>query len=853
AAETDASKKQKLVTLYSDWTAISNSSYTTVFQQTTPAGQTFGTIYHGAARVASGVSILLNMNGYTMNRNLTAARAEGSVIWLDGGNLEIIDEADPLLHKAGGKGTIRGGYSSNSGSAIHFTGGTLKIHDVDIINNYSATGAIYMASALPFTIGGSVQIYNNRATNSSSAAMRNVYMYNAASMIKIDEKLTGGQKISVYRSGRGVFTDGFGENNAGVEAKSLFSSENEPLYVVENNGTGTEMEAEQWCYDNSLNWTYFVGQSLANNGAVQKMPLYSNWTAVSNSSYATAFSTDSYFYQGAIYCPAGANIELDLNGYTINRALTSSTGRNHGYVFRVNGNLTITDSSSTNAGMITGGWNIYSNTNYGGGAFSVINGTLTLLGGKVTNSRGIYGGILLTGSARLNLGKNAQIYNNYTTAGAACNIYQYNTPAAAINVVAAFTGKSFTGGQLFGITRLANGTFTSGFETYHPNEEAATYFKSENSNYFVFTDNASGKNEAAMSSYVGSTNWEYAVTTSLANSARPETAKLYSAWNATANNSSGFGTVSNCYTGGALYVPAGANVILDLSGYTLNRNCSSAISNGYVIYVAGTLTIRDTSAAKAGRITGGYNSSSTSTGGIYIASGGVVNFESGNIVSNRYTGTNGGAALHMRNNSTFNMTGGSIYSNSVPTSTTSAGVLFAYYYTNVTVRITGGNIYNNSTVNNTAYASGIHLTGTVNFELGGSARIYNNSYGSITRNIYHATNDAKYKIVEDIEPTFYVGVTKTTNNYAAGTTKGLVFTTDWGTHYKSTSTGGKFFADENAVYCVIDNNEGSQTEQALWTISNAKNWQEAYAASAAETDASKKQKLVTLYSDWTAI
>ncbi|MDE5897041.1 MAG: hypothetical protein K2H43_04430, partial [Clostridia bacterium] len=722
---------------------------------------------------------------------------------------------------------------------------------------YSATGGVQVAGTNSrLTLGGSVRIYNNKVTNASNALARNIYLSNAANAISVDSKLTGGQIFTIWRSGRGIFTSGYGLYNT-ADPATVFKSEDSPDYEVVASGAGDTLEGMMWCYDNALNWSYACAQSAANGGAQQTVTLYSNWTAETNSSYTTAFGTDSYYTNGGLYVPSNVNIVLDLKGYTVNRALSSSTKRDYGWIARVSGKLTIIDSSASKSGTLTGAWNTYSD--YRGGAITVYNGgTLTLRGGRIINNRGTYGGISVNTTGKLELGGTAQVYNNYTIAGANTNIYLHSPNTQSINVISQFTGEKLTGGQVFGVTRLGNGTFTNGFEKYNPDTDAEKYFKSENSNYFVFTDSATGANEAGLMSYVASTNWEYAVTTSLANSARPETAKLYSTWNAVANSSSGFGTVTNCYTSGALYVPAGASVILDLNNYNVNRNCSSGIGNGYVIYVAGTLTIRDTSTAKGGRITGGYNSSSTSTGGIFIASGGTVNFESGNIVNNRYTGSNGAAVLQMRNNSTFNMTGGSITGNSVTNAATSAGVLYNYnYQTNVTVRITGGSISNNSTAN-TAYASGFHLVGNINFELGGSARIFNNKYGALTRNVYHTTNDTRYKIVADIEPTFYVGVTKTTNNYL--NTEGLIFTEGWGEHYTAASagtaatraaaTGGTFFADEADIYKVIENGTGTLQEQALWTISNAKNWQEAVSVSASQQGA---QQVVTLYSDWTAI
>ena len=97
----------------------------------------------------------------------------------------------------------------------------------------------------------------------------------------------------------------------------------------------------------------------------------------------------------ALLVPSGKTVTLDLNGHTIDRALTSLTV--DGYVICVDstGDLTVTDSSATaenpvGSGVITGGYN------YDGGGVYVYQGRFTMTGGAVsgntahTNGGGVY-------------------------------------------------------------------------------------------------------------------------------------------------------------------------------------------------------------------------------------------------------------------------------------------------------------------------------------------------------------------------------------------------------------------------------------------------------------------------------
>ena len=125
--------------------------------------------------------------------------------------------------------------------------------------------------------------------------------------------------------------------------------------------------------------------------------------------------------------------------------------------------------------------------------------------------------------------------------------------------------------------------------------------------------------------------WVKAVGDSLADSTgATHTVRLEADWGAEGGS---FGTGTG-YTNGALYIPAGAKIELDLNGHTLSRNLSAGTSNGYVIYVAGNFTLTDTSGTTLGIVTGGYNATVNSGGGVFVNNGGVFNFIGGNVANN---------------------------------------------------------------------------------------------------------------------------------------------------------------------------------------------------------------------------
>lgn len=147
----------------------------------------------------------------------------------------------------------------------------------------------------------------------------------------------------------------------------------------------------------------------------------------------------------------------------------------------------------------------------------------------------------------------------------------------------------------------------------------------------------------------------------------------------------------------AIYVSN--TVTVDLAGHTIDRGCIKATLNGNTFTVSGgDLTIKDTSAAQAGQITGGYNDNNCGGGCIYVDSG-ILRLESGILTGNKCedvdaNGVDRGGAVGVRSG-TFIMTGGEITDNTCDAGKNGAGI---YVYEGPSVTI-GGNakIYGNRT------------------------------------------------------------------------------------------------------------------------------------------------------------
>ena len=136
-------------------------------------------------------------------------------------------------------------------------------------------------------------------------------------------------------------------------------------------------------------------------------------------------------------------------------------------------------------------------------------------------------------------------------------------------------------------------------------------------------------------------------------------------------------------------------ITIDLNGYTIYRGLAEPTTEGYVIKVDnnGALTIKDSSSAQTGKITGGNNvrpsSGNTDTngqgGGVSVLSGGAFTMESGAITGN--SALNGGG-VYSQTGSTVTITGGALTGNNA---TSYGGGIYQYGALTLggTVQITG--------------------------------------------------------------------------------------------------------------------------------------------------------------------
>ncbi len=670
------------------------------------------------------------------------------------------------------------------------------------------------------------EVYNNKIDKDGTGTDlkdSNILLSDEYAKINIVSPLTNTHKYGIQRENLGEFTTGFGINMPTAIVTDYFVAEPSAAdggkYYVGQIGSGGMTEGVMLTDDNSLNWSYAVKTSLEQGGTRQVVTLNKDWFADDDpNAYFKSFGPDSKpgFERGALYVPDGANIVLDLNGHKVDRnfaALDTDEGkyfRTYGYVFNVEGTFEIRD--SVGGGIVTGGRNtsparaggvqvnggnfklsggsIEGNESHGNGSVGgvlVSSGMFTMVGGKVTGNWGGsagFGGVYIGPSVEFNLGGQSDIYgnkiiNSEVEEGDNSNLY-IDSATKKINIITDEHGAQFTPTQPIGLTRAGLGAFTLGYGAINgsagsPGAISPTNcFVSDHPLYTVKGAIVDNVYEGIMDTDDNAMRWEHAINTSLSKGGSQEIFDLrLDGWTATSHKSytTAFGTAAGAYYYGALYVPAGANIVLDLNGRALNRALSAKRQNGYVILVEGTLTITDLTDAKLGYINGGRNSSGA--GAIVIAKTGSVVFESGTLQRNQ-----GSTAGAVQVNGTFTLAGGSILSNS---STTAGGV---YVNTGAVFNMNSGFIQeNNGTTVGGVYNSGDFIMESApnsstyghiqqNSGLAGGVYVSNGTFtlrnGSISQN--NGTNTGGVYIYNSANSKFYMegGEISTNEGIAAG-------------------------------------------------------------------------------------
>ncbi len=162
------------------------------------------------------------------------------------------------------------------------------------------------------------------------------------------------------------------------------------MSVIANGSTKNYISAEQ-------GWAYALKQSLTYPVTIK---LLADWVSPSGF-YGLDEDGEEYgTYQGCLYLDDNyTNLTIDLNGYSIDRGLTSET--EYGHVLYCNdGDVTLTIKDSAGGGKITGG---YSDDD--GGGIYMYRGALILEGGEISGNRtaGTGGGIYWESAQTLSL------------------------------------------------------------------------------------------------------------------------------------------------------------------------------------------------------------------------------------------------------------------------------------------------------------------------------------------------------------------------------------------------------------------------------------------------------------------
>lgn len=162
------------------------------------------------------------------------------------------------------------------------------------------------------------------------------------------------------------------------------------MSITANGSTVNYDSAEQ-------GWAYALKQSLTYPVTIT---LLADWNAPAGF-YGLDENNEEYgTYHGCLYLDYNyTDLTIDLNGYSINRGLTSATDWGH-VLYCNDGDVTLTIKDSVGGGKITGGY-----SNGDGGGIYMYRGNLILEGGEISGNRctGLGGGIYWDSNQNLSL------------------------------------------------------------------------------------------------------------------------------------------------------------------------------------------------------------------------------------------------------------------------------------------------------------------------------------------------------------------------------------------------------------------------------------------------------------------
>lgn len=298
--------------------------------------------------------------------------------------------------------------------------------------------------------------------------------------------------------------------------------------------------------------------------------------------------------------PSCETVSLDLHGNAIK--LKTKGAVENGSVITNQGNLALTD--SVGGGQITGG----NTTGNGGGINNT--GALAISGVSIVNNKaaGNGGGINNTGELAISgvsivnnkaAGKGGGVYNDGSISGSDTLVIAKNSCGASdhngdnlylcsSNSTLGVTGELKDGTELWVGSEDIDGALTSGYVEHNDGVDPNKYFHCDFDGHYLQVEDREVFFRSAI------TSWS-ALQAAINDSAGEATIHLGKSLKAASDE-------------GAIQIPDGKEIVLDLNGYDLDRGLTKEGKAGHVIQMKGSskLTVRNSS-TRGSKITGGWS------------------------------------------------------------------------------------------------------------------------------------------------------------------------------------------------------------------------------------------------------
>ena len=627
--------------------------------------------------------VIVDLNGYKMDRNRSSSTGDGHVFNVkndgeltlrdsagtgvltggyatDGGGIKIEKDSTCIIEG----GTIKGNKASKDGAGI-YVWGTLKMTGGSVTNNEAAdegggiyvekdTGTIYLDNAI---ISGNISLNKNEGSGGGGLMLR-IKQDSVISNCTIADnravQCKNNRGVLDLAHGGGICFDAHGKtltiNNTVIRGNS---ADDYAGGIYLNSGTihmsGGEMNGNSGNDAGGIMVTSNTKFTAENVRFSDNDSRSESGGGVNNK--GTTQMTDCTFTKnrsskdsgGAVYNKS--QITLTRCTFTGNRAdskggavfskddaiiknctFDSNKAAQGGGIYQADNDMII-----LSANMIKNEAKSNNDLQGNGGAIYVEDGDTLIDGGNITdNSAQLYGGGIFV-DEELKIKGDLKVSNNKND-----NVYLHDEEKLNIS-------GDIQGAIVYVSLEDDCGTFTKNLKTIDPEMDPANVFFSDHG-YTVRKD-GNGEGQLVDTEWPG---LQKLINDTVANTEPGAEPVLIidRDWKGYGNDK-------------MLSLPAGKRLVIDLNGHTINMNRSSKDKDGHVFIVGDgcSLTIRDSSDAKTGTITGGW---ADKGGAINLQTGAACTIESGNVTGNK---ADKGGAVYVHGGSELTVTGGSINDN----------------------------------------------------------------------------------------------------------------------------------------------------------------------------------------------